>query len=385
MPVTSTRIKLTKRKIDAITLPKTGEVILRDQDLPGFALRVTKGAKTFIVERRIKGRLHKAKVGTYGEYTVDGAREAARDILGKLSRGEPLSSHRGDLTFGEFADLYLEKYAIRKRSYRNEVLHIDKHLSHWRGWKLSAITRKDVAMLHAQIGKDRPVGANRVLSLVRTMFKLAIAWGLYRGESPASHISMFPERSRDRFIQPHELPKLYTALKEEPNPYIKTAFMMCLLTGARRSEVLSAQWSDVDLDARVWRIPQTKSGQWHILPLPKPLVQILAELPRVLGNPYIFTGRHGKGHLKNISKAWGKIRDEAGIPDVRIHDLRRSLGSWLAGSGISLNIIGKILNHSQPSTTAIYSRLHLDPLREVLETNATRMMTIGEKKEDAKS
>ena len=383
MPTTSTRVKLTKRKIDSITLPKTGEFILRDQDLPGFALRVTKGARTFIVERRIKGRLHKAKVGAFGEYTVEGAREAARDILGKLSRGEPLSSHRGDLTFGEFADLYLEKYAIRKRSYRNEVLHIDKHLSHWRGWKLSAITRKDVAMLHAKIGKDRPVGANRVLSLVRAMFKLAIAWGLYQGESPASHISMFPEQSRDRFIQPHELPKLFEVMKQEPNPYIKTAFMMSLLTGARRSEVLTAQWSDLDLAVKVWRIPQTKSGQWHLLPLPGPLVQILAELPRVFGNPYVFVGRHGKGHLKNISKAWRKIREKAGIPDVRIHDLRRSLGSWLAGSGISLTIIGKILNHSQPSTTAIYGRLHLEPLREVLEANASKMMLVGRERNHA--
>jgi integrase len=384
MASTSTRTKLTKRKIDAITLPKSGEVILRDQDLPGFAIRATKGAKTFMVEKRIKGRLHKVKVGTYGAYTVDQARESARDLLGKLSRGESLSGQRGDLTFGEFEKLYLEKYAIRKKSYRNEVLHIEKHLSHWRGWKLAAITRKDIALLHAKIGKDRPVGANRVLSLVRAMFRLAIAWGLYRGESPASHISMFPETSRDRFIQPQELPKLFKAMNGEPNPYIKAAFMMSLLTGARRSEVLSAQWSNIDLAAKIWRIPQTKSGKWHLLPLPGPLIQILEGLPRILDNPFVFVGRHGKGHLKNISKAWKKIRDAAGIPDVRIHDLRRSLGSWLAGSGISLAIIGKILNHSQPSTTAIYGRLNIDPLREVLEINATKMLTIGENSQDGK-
>lgn len=377
MASTLTRTRLTKRKIDAISLPKTGELILRDQDLPGFAIRATKGAKTFMVEKRIKGRLHKVKIGTYGAFTVDQARDAARDTLGKLSRGEPLSGQRGDLTFGEFETLYLEKYAIRKKSYRNEVLHLEKHLSHWRGWKLAAITRKDVALLHAKIGKDRPVGANRVLSLIRAMFRLAIAWGLFRGESPASHVSMFPESSRDRFIQPQELPKLFTAMKAEPNPYIKAAFMMSLLTGARRSEVLSAQWSNIDLTAKIWRIPQTKSGQWHLLPLPGPLVQILEGLPRIKGNPFVFVGRHEKSHLQNISKAWKKIRDEAGIPDVRIHDLRRSLGSWLAGSGISLAIIGKILNHSQPSTTAIYSRLHIDPLREVLEINATKMLTIG--------
>ncbi|MDR4485289.1 MAG: site-specific integrase [Nitrospirales bacterium] len=378
MASTATRTRLTKRKIDAITLPKSGEVILRDQDLPGFALRATKGAKTFVVEKRIKGRLHKVKVGTYGPFTIDQAREAARDTLGKLSRGEPLSSQRGDLTFGQFEKLYLQKYAIRKKSYHNEVLHLEKHLSHWRNWKLSGITRKDIFLLHAGIGQKHPVGANRVLSLLRTMFRLAVDWGLIRGESPATRISMFPEASRDRFVQPHELPKLLTALKAEPNPYIQSALLMGLLTGARRSEVLAAQWSDVDLNLGNWRIPQTKSGHWHLLPLPGPLVQTLSELPRVQDNPYVFVGRHGKGHLKNISKAWRGIRKEAGIPDVRIHDLRRTLGSWIAGTGVSLHIVGKILNHRQPSTTAIYSRLNLDPLREVLETNAQRMLLIEE-------
>ena len=152
---------------------------------------------------------------------------------------------------------------------------------------------------------------------------------------------------------------------------------MCLLTGARRGEVLAAQWLDIDLTAGTWRIPQTKSGHWHLLPLPGPLVHLLVDLPRVVDNPYLFVGRHGKGHLSNISRAWRKIRHKAGMDDLRIHDLRRTLGSWMAGTGVSLQIIGKVLNHKQPSTTAIYSRLNLDPLRDVLETNAQKMLTIG--------
>jgi integrase len=376
MASTATRTRLTKRKIDAITLPKSGEVILRDQDLPGFALRATKGAKAFVVEKRIKGRLHKVKVGTYGPFTVDQAREAARDILGKLARGESLSSSRGELTFEKFSELYLERYAIRKKSYLHEKGRL-KHLAHWNTWKLSAITRDDVAELHSKLGKTHPVGANRVLALLRTMFRLGVAWG-YLKTSPATHISMFPETSRDRFVQPDELPRLLTALKAETNPYIKSALLMCLLTGARRTEVLTAKWADVDLTAGTWRIPETKSGRWHLLPLPGPLVQILSDLPRQKDNPYLFVGQHGKSHLRNISKAWGAIRTEAGLPDVRIHDLRRTLGSWIAGTGVSLQVIGKILNHQHTNTTAIYSRLNLDPLREVLDMNARKMLTIGE-------
>jgi len=377
MSTTTTRVKLTKRKIDAVTLPKTGERILRDQDLPGFGLRVTKGAKTFIVEKRINGRLHKVAVGAYGAFTVDGAREKARDVLGKLARGEPIGSKRGDLTFGEFAAVYLEKYAIRKKSYSYEVHYLDRHLSKWRNWKISAISRKDIAFLHAKIGKKHPTNANRVLSLLRTMFKHAVSLGFIHGESPASNISAFPETSRDRFVQPDELPRLFAALKEEPNPYIKTSLMMSLLTGARRSEVLAAKWADIDLAVGTWRIPQTKSGHWHLLPLPGPLKQILVDLPRVMGNPYLFVGRNGKGHLKNITRGWGRIREEAGLPDIRIHDLRRTLGSWMAGTGVSLQMIGKVLNHKQPSSTAIYSRLNLDPLRAIMEENAERMMLLG--------
>jgi integrase len=383
MAATSRRVKLTKRHIDALVHPKSGQIIARDSELAGFGIRVTSGTKTFIVERRVGGRLYRITIGSYGPLTIERARQKAMPILEKLAKGEPIASERGGLTFGEFSDLYLEKFAIRKKSYPLEAHYLKRHLSRWKNWKLSAITRKDIAFLHAKIGKKHPTNANRVLSLLRIMFRHAASLGFIHGESPASGIAAFPETSRDRFVQPHELPKLFKAMKAEPNPYIKAALMMGLLTGARRSEVLSAQWSDLDLAVGSWRIPQTKSGQWHLLPLPGPLIQILVDLPRMMSNPYLFVGRHGKGHLKNISRGWGRIRKEAGLSDVRIHDLRRTLGSWIAGTGVSLQVIGKILNHRQPSTTAIYSRLNLDPLREVLETNALRMMTIGEEQENA--
>jgi integrase len=377
MAVTSRRVRLTKRHIDTLTHPKSGQLFVRDQGLPGFGLRITRGTKTFIVERRVRGRLHRVIIGNYGPLTLDQARQEALPILEKLSKGEALTSSRGEMTFGEFADLYLEKYAIRKKSFPFEKHYLQRHLAPWNNWQLSAISRKDIAFLHAKIGKTRPTNANRVLSLVRTMFKYAVNLGFIHGESPASNISAFPETSRDRFVQPDELPKLFKAMKTEPNPYIKAAILMGLLTGARRSEVLSAKWVDIDLAVGTWRIPQTKSGHWHLLPLPGPLKQILVDLPRVMGNPFLFVGRNGKGHLKNITRGWGRIRVEAGLPDIRIHDLRRTLGSWMAGTGVSLQMIGKILNHRQPNTTAIYSRLNLDPLRAIMEENAERMMLLG--------
>jgi integrase len=188
---------------------------------------------------------------------------------------------------------------------------------------------------------------------------------------------LFPEEKRDRFIQPHELPQLFEALNVEPNPYVKTALLVALLTGARGGEVLAMCWLDVDLSQAIWRIPDTKAQRPHCLPLPQPVVTLLQALPRVHDNPYVFPGRDARGHLTNISKAWIRIRMRGGLADVRIHDLRRTLGSWLAASGASLPLIGKALNHSQVSTTAIYARLSLEPVRAALDSNAQQMLSAG--------
>jgi integrase len=134
------------------------------------------------------------------------------------------------------------------------------------------------------------------------------------------------------------------------------------------------RWDDVSLTRAEWRIPHTKVGRPHLLPVPHALVVLLRNLPRVEGNPYVFVGQHGVGHLHDMKRAWDRIRIKAGIRDVRFHDLRRTVGSWLAGSGESLHLIGKVLNHRDVSTTAIYARLNLDPMRQALERHASKIL-----------
>lgn len=246
--------------------------------------------------------------------------------------------------------------------------------------KLTDLSRNEVARIHAKVGATVPYRANRLVALLRKMFNLARHWGLYSGENPATHIQFFREESRDRFVQPEELPRLFQAIGEEPNLYVRTILLTALLTGARRSEVLTMRWEHVSLSRAEWRIPHTKAGRPHLLPLPNPLVALLSSLPRVDGVPYVFPGQNGVGHVQNIKRAWDRIRVRAGIQDVRFHDLRRTVGSWLAGSGESLQLIGKVLNHSDVSTTAIYARLNLDPLRQALERNASKMLETAESK-----
>ena len=170
----------------------------------------------------------------------------------------------------------------------------------------------------------------------------------------------------------------HSALDEEPNDTARDFFRVALFTGARRGNVLEMRWADVDLDAATWRIPHTKNGTPQTVTLAPPVVDLLvrrrdlARLDKSL-SPYVFPGNGKTGHYVEPKSAWRRILKRADIPDARIHDLRRTLGSWQAITGASLPIIGKSLNHKNPSTTAIYARLDLEPVRASVERAAEAM------------
>jgi integrase len=370
--------RLTKQVIDETPFPSAGQVFVRDTGLPGFALRVTPGRKSFILEKRIRGRMRRLTIGPYGPLTVDQARKLAAAHVGAIAQGDDPAQVRQDRlhepTFADLTAQYLERHAPRKRSGRDDRGMLNTHLLVFRTRKLTDLDRNDVAGLHAQVGDTAPYRANRLVALLRKMFNLARDWGLYEGENPATRIQLFHEESRDRFVQPEELPRLFQAIAEEADPSVRAVVLTALLTGARRTEVLTMQWDEVSLTRAEWRIPHTKAGRPHLLPVPHALVATLRSLPRVEGNPYVFVGQNGAGHLHDMKRAWDRIRVKAGIHDVRFHDLRRTVGSWLAGSGESLQLIGAVLNHRDVSTTAIYARLNLNPVRQALERNASKML-----------
>lgn len=376
--------KITKRVVDAAKSPAKGQVFIRDSELLGFALRLTKSSKAFILEKRVRGRMRRITIGAYGPFTVEQARKQAVELAGRIAKGEDPAQERRDAhaepTFGNLTALYVERHGPKKRTIAIDQSVLKRYVDDWRTWRLSAITPNEVARRHSKVGETAPYAANRLVALLRKMFNLARGWGLSRDENPAEGLQFFPERKRSRFVEPAEFPRFFQALKHEPDPYIKTALLVSLFTGARIGETLAAKWDDVDLDRAVWRLPQTKADREHLLPLPGPVLQALRALKRLHGNPHVFPSHGKSGHLTDLSRAWARICERAKIRDLRIHDVRRTLGSWLAIAGASLPMIGKILNHSQPSTTAIYARLHLDPLREALETNAQKMLVVAKRK-----
>jgi integrase len=381
-------MRLTKRTIDAATYEGAGNArfVLWDTDPPGFGLRVyASGKKAFVLSYRSNGRKRMMTVGSYGALTLDQARTQARAMLAKVETGatDPLEDRRkatqGE-TLRDLAAAYMDRHGNAKRSGAEDQRRIDRHiLPAWGGRKARDITRADVAALHSRIGRAAPYEANRTLALLSKLFALAEVWGFVPAghPNPARAIDRFREEKRDRWVTPEELPRLAEAINREPNQSARHALWLYLLTGARKTELLQARWEDVDWRRGELRLPETKAGRVHYLPLSGPALALLRQIPRDADNPFILPGAKPGAHLVNISKPWLRVRSAAGVADVRLHDLRRTVGSWLAQAGNSLHLIGRVLNHSNTSTTAVYARFGQDQVREALEQHAQRLLGVA--------
>jgi integrase len=274
---------------------------------------------------------------------------------------------------------YIDERVSRKKSGRNDISSIERFIMpEWGNLPVVNIKRADVEVLHKKIGKQAPYQANRVHSLLSNMFNFARVWEFVPPgyDNPCFKIDKFAEVKRDRFVSHEELPKLVEAINKELNPYVVAAIWLYLLTGVRREELLTLKWSDIDLERRELKLTDTKNGKDHYLPLSGAAMDVLNNLQRIEGNPYVIAGKKEGCHLVNIFVPWQRIRKEAGLDDVRLHDLRRSVGSWLAQSGSSLHLIGKVLNHSNQSTTAIYARFGQDHVRDALEQHGQRITSM---------
>jgi len=382
-------MKLTKRAIDAMQYEGDGTSrdVRWDDELRGFGVRVyPSGQKAFVLSYRAQGRKRLMTIGAYGVQTLDQARGEARRHLVDVERAnvDPLETRKrlaAGETMADLCEAYLERHAkLVKRSWRDDERRINGRIIPKLGnVKASAVKRADVAALHTKIGKTAPYEANRVTALISKMFSLAEAWGFVDDghPNPARGIEKYAEQKRDRWVTQDELPRLAQAINAEPNVYTRSALWLYLLTGARKSELLRAEWAHIDEQRAELRLPETKAGRVHHVPLSAPALAVLEQIPRMEGNPHVFPGRRRGRHLVNIEKPWRSVRSAAGVADVRLHDLRRTVGSWLAQAGNSLHLIGRVLNHSNTSTTAIYARFAQDHVRDALERHAQLVLGVA--------
>lgn len=387
------RKKLTKKMIDAAVYDgdaqKGDRCVLWDAEVSGFGVRIyPTGKKSFILNYRHNGRVRLITIGQYGAITLDQARiEAKKHHVGIIQGNDPLEERQRERAGDTVKDLctaYIERHAVNKKSGAEYKRRIDQHIiPAWGKLKASAIRRADVTALHGKIGKNNGhYEANRVLALVSSMFGKAEIWGILEegAPNPARGVEKFQEVKRDRFLQSDELPRFFSALAEEPNSTIRDYILMSLLTGARRANVLAMRWNQVNFERAEWRIPETKNGTPQTVTLSPEAVEILKNR-NYTKSPFVFPGEGKTGHLVEPKNCWKRVLDRAGLADLRIHDLRRTLGSWQAKTGASLSIIGKSLNHKNTSTTAIYARLDLDPVRESVERATGAMLAAGGLKE----
>jgi integrase len=346
----------------------------------GLVLAVTPaGGKSFYLYKRIDGRPERLLLGKFPDLTVENARKLAASAKGEIAMGEnpqkAKRSIRDEMTFGALFTEYLEKHSkVHKRSWSYDEREVNKFLKHWFNRKISSIEKPEVERLHAKVGKDNGLyQANRLLERIRSIFSKATDWG-WNGVNPATGIKKYREKSRDRFLQPEELPRFFEALSNEPNEAARDFFMMSLLAGARKSNTLAMRWDEISFHGETWRIALTKNDDPQIVHLSPQAMEILKERKLHSLSPWVFPGGGASGHLADPKKAWMRILKEAGIADLRIHDLRRTLGSWQAATGANSYIIGKSLGHRSQQSTAVYARLNLDPVRDSVNKATDAML-----------
>ena len=382
---TANHQKLTKTLLAGLAAPAAGKrQVIYDTETPKLAMRMTHtGVRAFYVVKRLGGAMVWIKLGTFPDMTCEQARNEAGKVLGEFAKGEnPAAVKRAvkaELTFGEAFDDFLARKRKRdgsaisdktKRDYK-DLLRL--YLDGIKGKRLSTIERNEIKAIHARTTKKSAAQADRVVAVVSAVFTFMLAHERFSGQNPATRIQKNPAPSRDRFLQADELTPFFKALSESTNEIMRDFFLLALLTGARRANVSSMRWADIDLVAGVWRIAKTKNGTPQTVTLSPEAVTVL-ESRKAGGGEFVFPGEGKTKHIVEPKKAWATLLKAAGIENLRIHDLRRTLGSWQARTGASLPIIGKSLNHKTHQATAIYARLDLDPVRQSVNTATAAMM-----------
>jgi integrase len=378
------RFAFTKTRLAELPVPEAARVVYHDAMTPGLTLRITdKGQRSFYFYRKVKGRPIRHRLGGFPETSVENARKACQRKSGAVADGKDLlaerHAERHEQTVGGLWLFWLETHAKQhKRTWQEDERQYNVFLKPWANRKLSTIRKTDVQALHAKVGiKNGRYAANRLLALLRAMFNKAGDIG-FIAPNPTAGIKKFSEEKRDRFLHGDDLRAFFASLAQEPHAILRDFFFVSLLTGARRSNVQTARWEDIDFAIGLWRIPETKSGQPVVVPLVAAVVEILRMRHlAAAGSPWVFPSRGKTGHIVEPKAAWARIIKRAGLSDVRPHDLRRSLGSWMAMTGAGLPVVGKMLGHTQPTTTAIYARLAVDPVREAAEKATDAMLQAG--------
>jgi integrase len=344
-----------------------------DERMPGLLLKVLpSGRKTYYIRYKNPKKVNcQRKIGNAEILSLSQARALARRKLAEVAMGEdPFKDAPLNLspTLEAFAENdYIPYVKTYKKSWEMDISRIRNHLLPYFGtMRMKDIEKRDVVQLiNDKLPDYKPGSINRVIILLRYMFNLAIKWeveGVSR--NPTAGIPLLKENNQvERFLSAEEAKALLIAIKASKNPMLQHIVSMLILTGARKREVLDAKWEDFDMERTSWRIPNTKTGKARIVPLSDTATALLTKLKKKKRSPYAFANPITLKPYKSIYYSWHTARKEAGLDDVRIHDLRHSFASFLVNAGRSLYEVQTLLGHTQIKTTQRYAHLSTTSLR----------------------
>lgn len=422
------RDKITKRSVEAIE-PSLRDTFLWDTEIPGFGCKVTpKGARIYILQYSQLGRDHRVTIGRHGvEFTAEQAKNEARRLRGAIASGEnpalSRSHERSIPTVAELGTRYLEEYARphkKPSAFAQDTRNLQNHIIPLIGaQRASEVERQDIARVMRDVAagktaKDEKtklqgrrivrggeIVANRVHALLSKMFQLAEDWNFrLPGSNPCRGAKRFTEHKVERYLSVEEFARLGRALNDArrgqlvvdrkakapekrkrggqkkvgprfENPYAVAAIELLLLTGCRLGEVLNLRWSDIDFERRFLLLPDSKTGAKTVY-LSEAALRVVRDIRGRSESPYLFPGKRASEPLRSIRVPWEHVCKAARLDNLRLHDLRHSFASVGAASGLSLPMIGALLGHSQPNTTARYAHLAASPLHQAVDA-------IGEK------
>jgi integrase len=373
--------RLTEAYVGALA-PDGRDRFIFDARQSGFAIRITPiGTKIFAAQGYVNGRKRRVTVGYYPEVSVAQARELALQAVADMQRGnDPVIERKARLTAGRaremtvahLAEKWLADYVEPKlkpntrRDYRQLLArHILPHLGNL---SVAHLTRDDVVRLHVAMERI-PRRANYTISTVRALLNFAIDLGLRPPASnPARGIKAYREYKRERFLSETEIARAADAImaaeqRGTVGPHGAAGLRLCLFTGARQGEVTAIEWSHIDWQRRLIRLPDSKTNEPRTIHLSEAALEVLKTVPRI--GRFVIAGAKKDASYKNLTRAWIDVREIAGLQDVRLHDLRHSYASLAASKGVSLQTIGKLLGHRDPQTTARYTHLARDAVQAV--------------------
>jgi len=390
----------TDKKIQNIELPAKSKKHFYDTKSSGLELRVsTKGTKTFYTNKWFPAEAKAVRIciGKYPSTKLTLARKIYEEHKNSLARGvnplDQINYRKQELSLGDIHKILLEDFykTVKPKSYddferlmqtqllghgiknRNEGL-----LFQWRNKKLSNIKKLNVIRLRNKIAeRNGKATANYLIRMLCSIFNKAKDYG-FKGENPASSIPKYKINSRTRKIEDHEIQKFLQVIFEDKNKTVKDIILLLLLTGVRKSQVLSMSWNDIDLDNKQWHLKDTKNNTPQVVELVDSAIEILTKIKtNQENNKFVFPSDSKSGHITGIKRSWSRIITKAKMEDLRIHDLRRTLGSWLANKNVSLKIIGKALHHKSQDSTKIYALISKNTVREKLTEATNDMLKIG--------